>query len=440
MSNSREDAIVANARAIHERVLTLDTHVDIWTANFREDRNYTEDLPTQVNLPKMAQGGLDAAFFIVYVGQGPLTEAGYAAAYDEAIAKFEAIHWLVNDLAPDTIGLATTAEEVRSIAASGRKVALIGVENAYPVGLQLDRIGEFARRGARYMSLSHNGHSQFSDSNTGEIREGGMRYGGLSELGRQAVRELNRWGIMIDLSHPSKAAGLQMIELSAAPVIASHSAVRALNDVPRNMDDEQLDALARNGGVVQAVAFREYLDSAKHSAFQIEFDRRLRALGEARGIRVLPDRRQVYMMQPDDRRAYLERIRPLEAEINRQLEDFSAPPVDVSDFVDHIDYLVERIGIDHVGIASDFDGGGGVTGWNNAAETFNVTLELVRRGYGEADIEKLWSGNLLRVMEEVRRVGEHIRSEEAATAGAPEHQRTRRTASADPPALAAGKR
>lgn len=412
-----DPALLERARGIHERVITLDTHADISTDNFTAQRNYTADLPTQVNLPKMEEGGLDAAFFIVYVGQGPLTAAGYASAYEQAIAKFEAIHWLT-ETAPEQIGLAVTAEEVREIAASGRKVALIGVENAYPLGLDLSRIEAFARRGATYMSLAHNGHSQFSDSNTGEIREGGMRYGGLSDLGRAAVHELNRWGVMIDLSHPSKAASLQMIELSQAPVIASHSAARAIGDVPRNMDDEQLAALAANGGVIQTVAFRSYLDPAKHSAFQIEYDRKLYELGKARGVEVLPDRRQVYMMQPGDRSAYLERIRPLMAELDAQIDAFEAPPVDVSDLVDHIDYLVQKIGIDHVGISSDFDGGGGVQGWNSAAETFNVTLELVRRGYTENEIEKLWSGNLLRVMEEVRLVGERLRAEEKLSASA----------------------
>lgn len=407
-----EAQLIERARDIHSRVMTLDTHVDISPANFTTTPpNYTGDLPTQVNLPKMAAGGLDAAFFIVYVGQGPLTDAGYADAHGQAMAKFDAIHRLTAELAPERIGLATTAAEARAIAASGRKVALIGVENAYPIGLDLDNIRVFAERGARYMSLAHNGHSQFSDSNTGEIREGGMRYDGLSPLGRDAVAELNRWGVMIDLSHPSKDATMEMFELSRAPMIASHSAARALNDVPRNMDDEQLAALKANGGVIQTVAFRSYLDSDKHAAFQLEYDRKLRALGEAAGIEVLLDRRQVFMMPPAERSAYLERIRPLREQLDATLDDFAAPPVDVADFVDHIDYLVEKVGIDHVGISSDFDGGGGVTGWNDASETFNVTLELVRRGYSEADIERIWSGNLLRVMEAVRQVGEAIRAE-----------------------------
>src|SRR5690554_2356011 len=190
-----EADLVERARGIHERVITLDTHVDINAANFVPERNYTTDLPTQVTLPKMEEGGLDAAFFIVYVGQGPLTSAGYAEAHAAAIEKFEAIHRLTGEIASDRIGLALTSEDVRRIAAEGRKVALIGIENAYQVGLDLSNIGDFHARGGRYMSLAHNGHSQFSDSNTGEAT-GEWLHDGLSELGREAVAEMNRLGIM----------------------------------------------------------------------------------------------------------------------------------------------------------------------------------------------------------------------------------------------------
>ena len=195
-------ALVAKAKAIHERVITLDTHVDIDPRNFTDaPRNYTEKLDTQVNLPKMQSGGLDAAFFIVYVGQGPLTTEGYDKAYAQAVAKFDAIHRLTEQIAPTKIGLALTAADVRAIAASGRKVALIGVENAYPIGTDLSRIKEFYDRGGRYLSLAHNGHSQFADSNTGE-RDGKWLHNGLSDLGKQAIAEMNRVGFMIDLSHP----------------------------------------------------------------------------------------------------------------------------------------------------------------------------------------------------------------------------------------------
>ena len=405
------DELVARAKKIHERVITLDTHVDISPDNFTPQTNYLTTPNTQVDLPRMEAGGLDAAFFIVYVGQGPLTEEGYAAAYKAAMEKFDAIHWMTEQLAPERIALALTAEEVRDIASSGRRVALIGVENAYPMGLDLANIARFAERGARYMSLAHNGHSQFSDSNTGEIREGGMRYGGLSELGRQAVVEMNRVGVMIDLSHPSKDATMQIMALSRAPVIASHSSARGLENNPRNMDDEQLLALKANGGVIQTVAFRSYLNGKKHAAWRTEYDALMRKVGAEMGIEVLADRRQVFMMNPSDRATYLDRIRPVRARVDELSNQMSAPPVDVADFVDHVDYLVTKIGVDHVGISSDFDGGGGVEGWNDADETFNVTLELVRRGYTEAEVAKLWSGNLLRVLEEVQAVAKTLRRE-----------------------------
>jgi membrane dipeptidase len=235
-------ALVQKARAIHDRVITLDTHNDIEPANFTRQKNYTQRLETQVNIPKMVEGGLDASFFIVYVGQGPMTPEGYDKAYKEAVSKFDAVHHLTQEIAPDKIGLALTAADVTRIAKSGRKVALIGVENAYSLGTDLKRIKEFYDRGGRYMSLAHNGHSQYADSNTGE-RDGVWLHHGLSELGKQVIAEMNKWGIMVDLSHPSKAANMQALALSKAPVIASHSAARALADVSRNMDDEQLEAL-----------------------------------------------------------------------------------------------------------------------------------------------------------------------------------------------------
>src|SRR6478735_1745154 len=255
-------ALIQKAHAIHDRVIALDTHNDIEPDNFTRQRNYTQRLDTQVNLPKMREGGLDASFFIVYVGQGPLTPEGYDKAYKEAVSKFDAVHHLTKEIAPDQIELALTADDVRRINKAGKKVALIGVENAYSLGTDLNRIKEFYDRGARYMSLAHNGHSQYADSNTGE-RDNVWLHHGLSDLGKQAIVEMNRLGIMIDLSHPSKEANLQAIALSKAPVIASHSAARALADVSRNMDDEQLEALKKNGGVIQTVAFATYVKVTK---------------------------------------------------------------------------------------------------------------------------------------------------------------------------------
>jgi len=397
-----DDALTKKARAIHERVMTLDTHNDIDPANFTVDRNYTQNLPTQVNLPKMFAGGLDASFFVVYVGQGPLTPEGYDNAYKQAIAKFDAIHRLTEQMAPDKIGLALTPADARRIYKSGRKVAFIGVENGYPLGEDLGRLKEFYDRGARYLSLAHNGHSQLADSNTGE-REG-WKWNGLSPLGRTAVTEMNRLGIMIDVSHPSKQVMMQTLALTKAPIIASHSAIRKLCDNSRNMDDEQLLALKKNGGVIQIVAFNSYIktpppDSPERAAaldavrkeFSLPAGTPLGGRGGGRG------RGAGATLSDEQRAALTKRV----AEVNAK---FPPPPrATVKDFVDHIDYAVKLIGIDHVGISSDFDGGGGVDGWNGADETFNVTLELVRRGYTEDQIGKIWSGNLLRVMEDVQK-------------------------------------
>ena len=391
-----DPAMVARARAIHDRVIALDTHNDINPRDFTKERNYTQRLDNQVNIPKMVDGGLDASFFIVYVGQGPLTPEGYDKAYAQAVEKFQAIHRLTEEIAPDKIGLALTAADVRRIAASGRKVALIGVENAYPLGTDLSRVKEFYDRGGRYMSLAHNGHSQFADSNTGE-RDGQWMHNGLSEPGRQVIIEMNKWGIMVDVSHPSKQANLQAMALSRAPVIASHSAARAVADHSRNMDDEQLLALKKNGGVIQTVAFDGYVkikppDSAERAAAiaKLRLEMGLQAGG------------------PNQADATRNEFRRRMAELDQQ---FPPPPMaTVSDFVDHIDYLVKTIGIDHVGISSDFDGGGGVKGWNGADETFNVTLELVRRGYTEEQVAKIWSGNLLRVMDEVQKIAADIQA------------------------------
>ncbi|HBD98742.1 MAG TPA: peptidase M19, partial [Gemmatimonadetes bacterium] len=218
-----EPDLVARARGIHERVITLDTHNDISTANFTADRNYTMALSTQVNLPNMEAGGFDVSWMVVFVGQGDLTPERYGDAHRQALAKFEAVHRLTEQIAPDRIELALTSDDVRRIIAAGKKVAMIGVENAYPIGTDLSNIELFHEMGARYMSLAHNGHSQFADSNTGE-RDEVWLHGGLSELGRKAIAEMNRLGIMIDLSHPSKESNMQALALTRAPVIASHSA------------------------------------------------------------------------------------------------------------------------------------------------------------------------------------------------------------------------
>lgn len=408
-AQTADQALIEKARKIHEKVITIDTHNDINVENFTAEKNYTQDLDTQITLPKMEEGGLDVTWLIVYTGQEDLNEAGYQKAYENAISKFEAIHRLTEEIAPEQIQLATTSQELRDILASGKKVAMIGVENGYPIGTDVSRVEEFYNRGARYMSLSHNGHSQLCDSNTGE-EDGVWLHNGLSELGEEVIKEMNRLGMMIDISHPSKESMRQMIELSKAPIIASHSSARGLCNHSRNLDDEQLKWLKENGGVIQTVAFTSYVDKEKHEAYSEAVKEIYREEGEKMDFTLVGGWDDLRAMEEDERKAYLEKYEQVQQVSAPQIEKLkeTVPPVDVSDFVDHIDYLVEKIGIEHVGISSDFDGGGGIEGWQDASETFNITLELVKRGYTEDQIALLWGENLLRVLDEVQQVAKQL--------------------------------
>jgi microsomal dipeptidase-like Zn-dependent dipeptidase len=402
------DEILERAQEIHDRVLVLDTHVDINVANFTNDNNYTEDLGNQVNLPTMEAGGLDVAWFIVYTSQGELTAEGYKNAYRNAISKFEAIHRLTEEIAPDKIGLAVNATEARALHRSGKKVAMIGVENAYPLGLDISRVKEFYDRGARYMSLSHNGHSQFCDSNTGELDSLWVD-NGVSDLGKLVIEEMNKWGMMIDVSHPSKQSIKDMISLSKAPVIASHSSARALCNHSRNLDDEQLELIKSNGGVVQTVAFSSYINIEKHEAYTGAVSKIIQTLAQEREFKII-SRSEIRKLEASERKSYLKNYKTLSKEASLLLTITDPKPVDVSDYVDHIDYLVEKIGLDHVGISSDFDGGGGVYGWSDASETLNITAELLKRGYSENEISQLWSDNLLRVLDDVEAISKKLQN------------------------------
>ena len=412
-ASSAKDALLRRARSIHEKVITLDTHIDFAPADLVGERNYTQRLDTQFNLPNMIDGGLDGLFFVVYVGQTreaqnpeALKASGYERAYKLALEKFDAVHRFTREIAPDKIELALNAADVRRINAQGKKFALIGVENGYPLSEDISYVKEFYDRGARYLSLTHNGHNQLADSHTGE--HDGWKWNGLSPFGKQVIDEMNRLGIMVDVSHASKESMMQTAALSKAPIIASHSSMRAICDVSRNMDDEQLLALKQTGGVMQVVAYGGFIKTTKPDSPD-----RKAALATARREFNLPDANG-----PGQHARFQAALKALPAENRTEYENKLTeidqqhpgdPPANLTDFVDHIDYAVKLIGIDHVGISSDFDGGGGIEGWNDASETFNVTLELVRRGYTEEQIEKLWSGNLLRVMTEVERVAVDIR-------------------------------
>ena len=380
------DVSEREAWQLHSRVITLDTHVDIARGYATHQMDPGVMTRAQVDLPKMRAGGLDAAFFIVYVGQGSMTEQGYAAARARAEESYQAIKRMTRAYR-DQIGLARTADEVEALHAQGKLVALIGMENAYPLGTSVDEIPLWAERGVRYVGITHMGNNQFGGSSNPRLDQGDKPDQGLTDLGRQLVKKLNDYGIMVDISHVGKRSSLEAMALSRAPVIASHSGVSGVHHNLRNLDDEQLDAIKANGGVAQMVAFRSYVANV-----------------DPRIQRGQDELRQQYLSagwggaSDAEIKAYMDGL----TELRRTYQD-----VTLAQFIDHIDYAVDRIGIEHVGIVSDFDGGGGVEGWDDATETINVTWELMRRGYSEDEIRALWSGNVLRVMRAVEAAAKH---------------------------------
>lgn len=381
---------ISKAKKIHKEIITLDTHVDIDTEYFSKDKNLGMKTKNQVDLPKMREGGLDAAFFIVYTAQYLRDDEGYAQSYKRAKEMFAAIHRMTDVHNKNEIFLIENYSDIVRARKENKLMAFIGVENAFPLGIdpKLKKVDEFYKLGARYISLTHNGHSQFADSNTKKLDTEESLYNGVSPLGVKLIKKLNNLGIMIDISHASKKSMLDAIKYSKAPVIASHSGSRAMYDHSRNIDDEQLLALKKNGGVIQVVAFQSYLKEppkAKKDAIKA-LDKEFNLPQDGRKYMVLK------MRPKKERSKYWEQ---------REVISMKFPAAFVSDLVDHIDHVVKVAGIDHVGISSDFGGGGGIFGWNDASETLNVTKELVHRGYSKKDIEKIWSGNLLRVFKEV---------------------------------------
>jgi membrane dipeptidase len=380
-----DDAELAAARAerTHEDALIVDAHVDI-SPRFAGEVNPCEATDRQVDLPKMEAGDVDAAFFIVYVGQGPRTPEAYEQAKQTALDRFAAIRRFAQELCPDRVELALTADDVGRISADGKRAVAIGIENGYVIGRDLSLLQRYYDLGGRYMTLSHNGHNDITDSANPRDDDPEAEHGGLSAFGEDVVREMNRLGMMVDVSHISGEAVLDAVRVSEAPVIASHSATRALRPIPRNLGDEQLQAIAAGGGVVQIVGLDSFVKAPPPEKQQAR-----NALREELGVTSY----EAWQALTDEERAeYRRRMEAIEEEW---------PGGSVPDLVDHVDYAVELIGIDHVGISSDFDGGGGVRGWDSAAETMNVTLELIDRGYTEPEIQQLWGGNLLRVWREV---------------------------------------
>lgn len=368
---------------VHDQAIVLDSHIDLELDLIADDMDPWSSGQGRADLDKLEAGGMDGAFLIVFAPQGEATEAGIAQALSIAERRYSAINRLV-EKHPSRIELALNADDARRIHTSGKRIALIGIENAYPLGNDLSQIDKWAARGVRYVGITHVGHNQFADSSNPSQDRGDAPslHGGLSPLGEALVKRLNNEGIIVDVSHASKSTLLQAAKLSAVPIIASHSGVAAIVDNPRNLDDESLLALKANGGVIQIVAYGPYLKGKTPE--QKAYETRIRA-----------------ELGLEDDFAFMAMDAETEAKFDAMMEPAKAlsTPANVGDLVNHIDYVVQKIGIDHIGIASDFDGGGKIDGWMDASQTPNVTAELIARGYSQSDIDKIWGGNLLRVLD-----------------------------------------
>ncbi|MBW8891205.1 MAG: dipeptidase [Burkholderiales bacterium] len=381
------------ARPLHDRVLVLDSHVDVPLDLGIGLHEIAIDGDGQVDLPKLERGQVDAAVLAVFVPQGPRTPEGYAKAKADADTKLAAIR-AIAELHPDRAVLALSAADVEAAAKAGKRAIIVGFLNAYPFGESLEPIDAYYRAGVRSFGFVHAGNNAYADSSRPSAAGPKVEWGGLSPLGKAAVAKLNDLGVIIDVSQLTPEGVFQTLKLSRAPVIASHSGVQGVADAPRNLSDAELDAIKANGGVVQVVAFSPYLVkpgpdfAAKVAPIRAQFGLRATYAKTADGTEVLP---------PDKRADYSHAINAL------------LPKATVKDLVDSVDYAVKRIGIDHVGLSSDFNHGGGVVGWANEGEAANVTAELVRHGYSEADIGKLWGGNYLRVFKAVETQAQHIK-------------------------------
>ncbi len=388
-----EEALKAEAREIHDRVLTVDTHSDTPSLMLRREWDIGErHEPGQrrsgkIDLLRMAEGGLDAEFFVVYIGQGERTPEGYARARERASLMLDAIHKMGEDY-PQLVELATSPEDAYRLEKEGKRAAFIGMENGYPIGKDLSLVKEYYDRGIRYITLCHSSDNDICDSSTDRRNPEDK---GLSDFGKEVVAECNRLGIMVDVSHISDKSFFDVLEVTKAPVIASHSSVRSLCDHPRNLSDEMLKALAANNGVVQICFVSSFVKKEKPNP------EREKALAEFR---------EKYGSWSEVRD---ESVREkMEDEYMDIYEKYPEEKATVEDLVDHIDYVVKLIGVEHVGIGTDFDGGGGVDGCDDVSELPNITEELLRRGYSEEDIRKIWGANIMRVFRKVVEIAKNV--------------------------------
>ena len=379
--------IPESAATIHEHALVLDAHADIEIPG-HESRYVGRDGLSQVSPAKMRAGGVDAVVMAIAVGPGPRNEAGYAEARAKADEELAAVLAMTQDPSENLV-LARSPDDLIRAHAEGKGALILGFQNARILGRNLSGLDEFYAAGVRVFALTHMGHNDFADSSRplyiGDIsaHEPEEEHGGLSQLGVQAIKRINELGGLVDVSQLSKAATMQVLALSTAPVIASHSNVRPLTDVSRNLSDEEIDMIGERGGVIHVAPFKAYLfDSSDESLIE-----EIRAARKTAGIEedyYYPFELYWEIEEPAVQMAFLEDVSGLLSSIG------------IEDMIDHIDYVVQRIGIDHVGIGTDFNHGSGFDGYEDASDALNVTKALQTRGYSQQDIEKIWGGNFLR--------------------------------------------
>ncbi|MFP4489276.1 MAG: dipeptidase [Bacteroidales bacterium] len=379
-----EAKLVKKADKLHDRILTVDSHCDTPMRMMRSDFDLGQRNDDGcVDFPRMEEGGLDAEFFAVFIGQGPRNDEAYEDVYKRTVGTFDKIYESVDN----NSGMAELAYSVKDayrIKKTGKRIAFIGIENGYTVGRDISKVEEYYNMGARYMTLSHSNNNDICDSSTDNR---GPEHGGLSAFGEEVVKEMNSLGMMVDVSHISDEAFYDVMETSAAPVIASHSSCRALCESPRNLDDDMLLALKDNEGVIQICILSNYLKQPEPNPVLDE---------------KLAEVRAKYNDFEDLTEEEFGKARSEYYEVREKYRKLAT----VEDAVDHIDHVVQLIGIDHVGIGSDFDGGGGIADVRDVSQMKNITIELLRRGYSRSEIEKIWGGNIMRVLHENEKLAE----------------------------------
>lgn len=374
---------------IHQKVLTVDTHCDTPMAMLDDNFDIgVKNSPPQsrVDFPRMKEGGLDAMFFAAFTSQRERTAENTENAYKTANQMIDATYAACNKYS-NLAEVATKSSDAARIEKTGKRAIYIGMENGFPIGTNINRIKEFYNRGVRYITLCHSSNNDICDSSTDKK---GPEHNGLSDFGVQVVQEMNKLGMMIDVSHISDKSFYDVIRLSKAPVIASHSSVRAIAGHNRNMTDDMIKTLAKNGGVIQICLLDDYIKDPDTSTVYYQKRKELNQVFDTKYDSMTEEEKKVFRN---------------EWKILKEKYPKTLPTV--ADCVDHIDYVKNLVGIDYVGIGSDFDGGGGLDGCADVSEFPSITAEMLERGYTEEEIRKVWGGNFFRVFEAVEKMAKH---------------------------------